>query len=133
MDKIPPSIARTLLFAFVMALITLALSFAALIFAFEAGGKEVAWSLLLAGFLGAITSTCMLLYTKKRILSLRIRPPSVVTTIECRKCGFKSVREFQRGDYIFKEVEQCGKCNERMLVTAIYREVKEKRKETFRF
>jgi ribosomal protein L40E len=59
--------------------------------------------------------------------------PPITTTIECRKCGFKSVREFQRGDYIFKEVEPCQKCNEKMLITAIYREVKEKPKESFPF
>jgi DNA-directed RNA polymerase subunit RPC12/RpoP len=54
-----------------------------------------------------------------------------MSTIECNKCGVKNVREFQRGDYIFKETERCQKCNEKMLITAIYREVKEKEKERF--
>jgi len=35
-----------------------------------------------------------------------------------------------QGDYVFKEVESCQKCNENMLITAIYREVKEKRVKT---
>jgi hypothetical protein len=56
-----------------------------------------------------------------------------MTTIECRKCGSKSVREFQRGDYVFKELEPCQKCpDDKMLITAIYKEVKEKEK-TFPF
>ena len=55
----------------------------------------------------------------------------VTTTMECSKCGFKNVRDFQRGDYIFKETEQqCPKCNEKMSIASIYREVKEKKKET---
>jgi len=55
---------------------------------------------------------------------------SITTIIECKKCGFRNVREFQRGDYIFKEVELCQKCNQNMLITAIYKEVKEKMKRT---
>jgi len=85
---------------------------------------------LLIGFLGAAMSTYVLLQTRKRIKRLSIAAPSITTTIECRKCGFKNVREFERGDYIFKEVDPCQKCNEKMLITAIYREVKEKRKRT---
>jgi len=57
----------------------------------------------------------------------------VTTTTECKKCGYKNVREFQRGDYIFKELDQCQKCNDKLIITAIYREVKEKEKERFRF
>jgi hypothetical protein len=56
-----------------------------------------------------------------------------MTTIECRKCGTKNTREFQRGDYVFKETEPCQKCNDKMLITAIYKEVKEKEKERFPF
>jgi len=54
----------------------------------------------------------------------------IITTIQCSKCGFKNIRDFQRGDYIFKETDQqCPKCNEKMSIASIYREVKEKRKE----
>lgn len=124
-------------FVLMIIFVTLALSLTVLIIAlnaFFAEQQEVfAGYLLLIGFLGVAFSTYLLFQTRRRILSLRIEVPQITTTIECRKCGFKSVREFQRGDYIFKEVEPCQKCNEKMLITAIYREVKEKEKERFPF
>jgi hypothetical protein len=39
------------------------------------------------------------------------------------------VREFQRGDFVFKQTDQaCPKDNEKMMISAIYRELKEKQK-----
>jgi len=119
-------------FVLLVIFITLALSLTALILAVSAfsSNEMAAYYLLLIGFLGAAMSTYVLLQTRKRIKRLSITAPSITTTIECRKCGFKNVREFERGDYIFKDVDPCQKCNEKMLITAIYREVKEKRKRT---
>jgi len=116
-------------FLLMIIFITLALSLTALILsiqAFSYGNDIAAGYLLLIGFLGVALSTYVLFQTRRRILRLRIEAPSITTTIECKKCGFKNVREFQRGDFIFKEVEPCQKCNDKMLITAIYREVKEK-------
>jgi len=117
----------------VVIFITLALSLTALYLAVNAyfmGDTMVSGYLLLIGALGVALSTYMLFQTRRRILRLRIKIPPVTTLIECRKCGFKSIREFQRGDYVFKEVEPCQKCNEKMIITAIYREVKEKEKKS---
>lgn len=124
--------ARIPSFVLMIIFITLALSLTALISAvsfFTSGEEVIAGYLLLIGGLGLAFSTYMLLQTRRRISSLRIEVPPVMSTIECKKCGFKNVREFQRGDYIFKEVEPCQKCTDKMLITAIYREVKEKDKE----
>ncbi len=128
----PPTTTRVSSFVLMIIFITLALSLTALVLAVQAyyaNQTEAAGYLILIGFLGAALSTYVLLQTRRRLLRLRIQAPSITTTIECRKCGFKSVREFKRGDYIFEEVEPCQKCNEKMLITAIYREVKEKGKE----
>jgi len=116
-------------------LIVLALSVVALILsvnAFIVGNEVVAGYLLLIGFIAMALSVYVLLQSRKRIASMRIEAPKVMTTVECKKCGFKSVREFQRGDFVFKELEACQKCEDKMLVTAIYKEVKEKEK-TFTF
>ena len=60
---------------------------------------------------------------------MKIVNPAVMTTIECGKCGVKNIKEFQRGDFIFKELEPCKKCADtKMIITAIYKEVKEKEK-----
>ncbi len=105
--------------------ITLALSFTALFLAISGSYNQITASyLLLVGFLGVALSAYVLLQTRRKMKRLRIEAPPVTTTVECGKCGFKSVRDFQRGDYIFKEVEPCHKCNENMLITAIFREVK---------
>jgi len=122
--------ARISSFVLLVIFITLALSLTALILAISAFSSNgiASYYLLLIGFLGAALSTYVLFQTRKRIKRLSIKTPSVTTTIECRKCGFKSIRDFQRGDYIFKEVDPCQKCNENMLITAIYKEVEEKKK-----
>jgi len=124
--------ARISSFVLLVIFITLALSLTALILSIRAfNSNEIAtYYLLLIGFLGVALSTYVLFQTRKRIKRLSIKTPSVTTTIECRKCGFKSIRDFQRGDYIFKEVDPCQKCNENMLITAIYREVEEKKRRT---
>lgn len=132
MSKTPQN-ATTRISTFVLLIIflTLALSLTALILAttfFGQGNDIIAGYLLLIGFIGVALSTYVLFQIRKRVLRLRIELPPIVTTIECRKCGFKSLREFQRSDYIFKKGEPCQKCNENMLITAIYREVKEKEK-----
>jgi len=113
--------------------ITLALSLVALILSVSIIGENSyqAWLLLVLGLLGVAVSTYVLVETRRRISKLKIVIPPVMTTIECRKCGTKNTREFQRGDYIFKETEPCQKCNDKMLITAIYREVKVKEKERF--
>ena len=119
-------------FVLLVIFITLALSLTALILAISAFNYNeiAAYYLLLIGFVGAALSTYVLLQTRKKIQRLRIEAPPITTTVECKTCGFKSIREFKRGDHIFKEVEPCQKCNVNMLITAIYREVKEKRHRT---
>jgi hypothetical protein len=129
--------ARISSFVIMVVFVTLALSLGALIFAVSLfqypNSLESAWTLLLLGFLGAAISTYVLFQTRRRLSQLKIVIPPVTTTIECRKCGFKNVREFQRGDYVFKELEPCQKCDEKMLITSIYREVKEKDREKVKF
>ncbi|MGB9713881.1 MAG: hypothetical protein ACPLZC_02750 [Candidatus Bathyarchaeales archaeon] len=122
-------------FVLVIIFITLAFSLAALALAVYAYPEhpDFAMYLIVIGFFAASVSAYMLLQMRRRLLHLRIELPPITTTIECKKCGFKSVREFQRGDYIFKEVEPCQKCNDKMLITAIFREVKEKAREGFPF
>jgi predicted membrane protein len=112
-------------------LIVLALSIVALILsvnAFVAGNEMVATYLLVIGFIAMGLSVYVLFQSRKRVASMKIEAPKVMTTVECKKCGFKNVREFERGDFIFKDLDACQKCNDKMIITAIYKEVKEKEK-----
>jgi Zn finger protein HypA/HybF involved in hydrogenase expression len=90
---------------------------------------------LTAGFLAAIGLVAMtmsmftLRQSRKQAAEMKIEVPKVMTTIECKKCNTKTVREFQRGDYVYKDLEACPKCPDtKQIITAIYKEVKEKEK-----
>ncbi len=112
-------------------LIVLALSIVALVVsvsAFVEGNEIVAGYLLVIGFIAMGLAGYVLFQSRKRVASMKIEAPKVMTTIECRKCGFKSIREFQRGDFVFKDLNPCQKCDDTMIITGIYKEVKEKEK-----
>jgi hypothetical protein len=114
-------------------LIVITLSIVSLFLAGEAYFMEkdaLAASLLAIIGLIALTSSVFLLYQSRRqSVSMKIEISKVMTTIECKKCGFKNIREFQRGDYVYKELDACQKCPDtKQLITAIYKEVKEKEK-----
>ena len=48
-------------------------------------------------------------------------PPPTVTEIKCNDCDFKEIRDFQKGDYILKPVEQsCPKCQSPMTIDGVY-------------
>ena len=90
---------------------------------------------LTAGFLAVIGLIAMsmsmftLCQSRRQAAEMKIEIPKVMTTVECKKCGTKTVREFQRGDYVYKELDACPKCPDtKQLITAVYKEVKEKEK-----
>ena len=90
---------------------------------------------LTAGFFGIVGAVALvmsvftLFQSRRQVAQMKNEIPKVMTTVEC-KCGSKTQREFQRGDYVYKELDTpCQKCpNTRQMVTAIYKEVKEKEK-----
>jgi len=51
---------------------------------------------------------------------------SVIYTIEECPCGLKTKRNFQSGDYVFKEGGECSKCKGKAIVAMIYSEKVEK-------
>ncbi|MCW4019934.1 MAG: hypothetical protein NWF14_01705 [Candidatus Bathyarchaeota archaeon] len=73
-----------------------------------------------------VMSSYMILQMRRKPLKLGFEMPKVSTTIQCSSCSFKSVREFQKGDYIMKAVETCPECKGSAFIAYIYREVKEK-------
>lgn len=114
----------------IIVLIVLVMSIVAIISAVYvfSSNFELAAYLLFIGLIAMGLSVYVLFQSRKRMASLKIEAPKVMTTVECRKCGSKNVREFQRGDFVFKDLEACQKCDDKMIITAIYKEVKEKEK-----
>ena len=130
-DTSTPATTKISTYLLMIVLIVLALSIVALLLAVQVylvGNEIVAGYLLVIGFIAMGMATYVLFQSKKRAASMKIEASKVMTTVECRKCGMKSVREFQRGDFVFKELDACQKCDDKQLITAIYKEVKEKEK-----
>ena len=115
-------------------LIVMALAITALFIAVETYlvGDQVAASVLAGIGLIALTLSVFLLFQSKRQLAeVKIEAPKVMTTLECtnKGCNSKTVREFQRGEYVYKDVDvSCTKCGAKQMIAAIYKEVKEKEK-----
>ncbi len=123
--------ARISTFVLAAIYITLILSVVAIIVAigaFYEGSIEVTVYLLAIGFIALALSGYYLLQTRRHVASLKIENPPILTAIECAKCNEKLTREFKRGDYVFKDLEKCPKCESTGTIVAIYREVKEKEK-----
>jgi multidrug transporter EmrE-like cation transporter len=113
-------------------LIVMALAITALLIAGEtylAGDQLAAGVLAGIGLIALVLSGFLLYQSKLQSKQVKLEVPKVMTTIEC-KCGGKTVREFQRGDYVYKEVDiPCPKCpTTHQMITSIYKEVKEKEK-----
>jgi multidrug transporter EmrE-like cation transporter len=113
-------------------LIVMALAVTALLIAGEtylAGDQLAAGVLAGIGLIALVLSGFLLYQSKLQSKQVKIDVPKVMTTIEC-KCGDKTVREFQRGDYVYKELDvPCPKCpTTHQMITSIYKEVKEKEK-----
>jgi len=101
--------------------------------AYLEGNELYAVFLVLTGVIAMTLSAYLILQSRRAMTTMKTQTSKVMTTIECRKCGVKTVRDFQRGDYVYKELEACQKCpDEKMIITAIYKEIKEKEK-TYNF
>ena len=86
------------------------------------GNEETGLYFLVA----AVALTCASWLTSRSVRTARevpvIRSFRVITEVSCEACGFREVREFREGDYIFKEVGACPKCGGKLVITSIYRE-----------
>jgi hypothetical protein len=118
----------------IIVLIVMALAVVALIISVETYivGDQLAAAVLAGiGVLALAMSLGLLFQSKRQSAEVKIEVPKVMTTIGCtiKDCNTKTSREFQRGDYVYKELDTpCTKCGGRQMITAIYKEVKEKEK-----
>ena len=125
-NKISNFVQAAIYLVFILAIVAIVVGVSAFV---ENQDTDIAVFLLAIGFISMALAGYILLQSRKRTADLKIDAPPIITTIECKKCGIKTTREFQRGDYVYKELEKCEKCEDKKIITAIYREVKEKTKE----
>lgn len=93
----------------------------------SAQSKDYESALLIAVFSSIVLSLASMAFQMGQVARANTVAPKMMTTIECNKCGKKTVREFQRGDFVFKELDAC-QCGGKQLITAIYKEIIEKEK-----
>ena len=96
----------------------------------QAGADDLAAGFLaIIGLVAMTMSMFTLSQSRRQAAEMKIEIPKVMTTIECKKCGTKTMREFQRGDYVYKDLDACPKCPDtKQVITAVYKEIKEKEK-----
>ncbi len=96
----------------------------------QAGTDDLtACFLAVIGSIAMIMSIFTLYQSRRQAAEMKIEVPKVMTTIECKKCGNKTMRDFQRGDYVYKDLDACPKCPDtKQVITAVYKEIKEKEK-----
>ena len=135
-SKQSPTTKRISTFAFLIVIAVMALSITAFglaVWAYIEGNELYALFLLATGVIALTLSTYLLMQSRRAVVTMKLAPSKVMTTVECRKCEIKNTRDFERGDYVYKELEECQKCpGEKMMITAIYKEIKEKEK-TYNF
>jgi len=129
----------TMIVIIVMALAVIALLLAASLYysgttatsKTQSGDYGAAAVLGIIGLIALAMSSVTLFQSRRQVADMKIEIPKVMTTVGCTNtsCTTKTVREFQRGDFVYKELDKpCEKCGGRQMVTAVYKEVKEKEK-----
>jgi hypothetical protein len=121
----------TIITAIVALLAIIAIAIGLSSFSQRSNGYVTGGILLFIGLAAFAMSAVTLYQARRQASELKIEIPKVMTTIGCntKGCDSKTVREFQRGDYVYKELDTpCQKCSGRQMITAIYKEVKEKEK-----
>ncbi|MHA1410195.1 MAG: hypothetical protein ACTSQY_07825 [Candidatus Odinarchaeia archaeon] len=85
-------------------------------------------------WLGMIGGMILLMFAFN-LLSIGLRPPppliqkvNTVTVIKCYSCDYTEIRDFKKGDYIFKELGECPKCSGVKYIKTIYTISPEKNK-----
>ena len=76
------------------------------------------------GIIGAtgIGITFYTTFIARKRSTIKKETQNIVTTTECRNCGYKTIKKFSKGDYVFKTAANCEKCRQPMLITSIFAE-----------
>ncbi len=118
-------------------LIVVALAVVALLLAVQTfiwGGQDSQLAAIILAGIGLIALAIagfLIHQSRKQAAEVKLEIPKVMSIIECqnKECSNKTIREFQRGDYVFKNLDvPCPKCNSKQMITAAYKEIREKEK-----
>ncbi len=59
-----------------------------------------------------------ILWSMVKIIRIKVAPKRLVVMVRCMKCGYSEERGYNKGDFIFKNVGECPKCQSPTLYIA---------------
>lgn len=77
------------------------------------GNQVTSWSI---GFMLICFGATLIQWQKTKIEPIR----QTLTILICNLCGLTKVRNYEKGDFVYRERGKCGECNESMEIKQIY-------------
>ncbi|MGA2238697.1 MAG: hypothetical protein ABSG74_05755 [Candidatus Bathyarchaeia archaeon] len=88
----------------------------------QQGNTENFYFYAAASSIAIVLAVSSIMQMRRRILLLQSLAIKVLSVILCANCGFKVVRAFTQGDFVYKEVGNCQQCSGTMRIDSIYAE-----------
>ena len=88
----------------------------------QQGNTESFYFYAAASSVAIVLAVSSIMQMRRRILLLQSLAVKVLSVVLCANCGFKVVRAFAEGDFVYKEVGKCQQCSGTMRVDSIYSE-----------
>ena len=88
----------------------------------QQGNMESFYFYAAASSVAIVLAVSSIMQMRRRIRLLQSLAVKVLSVVLCGNCGFKVVRGFAVGDFVYKEVGKCQQCSGTMRVDSIYSE-----------
>jgi len=88
----------------------------------QQGNMESFYFYAVASSVAIVLAVSSIMQMRRRIVLLQSAATKVLSVVLCANCGFKVVRTFGEGDFVYKEVGKCQQCSQPMRVESIYAE-----------
>jgi len=88
----------------------------------QQGNMESFYFYAIASSVAIVLAISSIMQMRRRIVLLQTAATRVLSVVLCSNCGFKVVRAFGEGDFVYKEVGKCQQCSGPMRVESIYAE-----------
>lgn len=82
----------------------------------KSGSTDYLSSILLVALFAAYIA-----WSISKIMRVKIAPRKLISLVKCTHCDYSEERDYRKGDYVFKELDRCPKCDEgRLYISGIY-------------
>jgi len=88
----------------------------------QQGNMESFYFYAIASSVAIVLAVSSIMQMRRRIVLLQTAVTKVLSVVLCSNCGFKVVRAFGEGDFVYKEVGKCQQCSGPMRVESVYAE-----------